>query len=362
MKISDLDTPSVIIDLDVMERNIRRMHDHLTKHHIAIRPHIKNHKIPAIAHMQLREGATGITCQKIGEAEVMANAGLTDILIAFNIVGQTKLERLGRLARQAKMSVIADSEYVVRGLSEMATSEGVDIGVLVEFDIAAQRSGVRTVEEAASLALLIDRAPGLTYRGLLSFRGYSPDRDYVRRTGEEYRRTVETLERHDIKTPVISSGGTVEAWTAWPDINPWGVNECRPGLYTFYDRVKVGAGVATLDDCALKVVATVISRPTPTMAVLDAGEKTLTESRYRFGSGEGCGSLVEYPEGLITSLFEEHGVVDVSKCSRQPTLGERVTIIPNYSSLVIDLADEAYGVRGDVVEVIWPVAARGMVK
>lgn len=362
MRITDLDTPSVIIDLDVMERNIDRMHAHLREHGINIRPHIKNHKIPAIAHLQMRKGASGITCQKLGEAEVMVNAGITDVLIAYNIVGDLKLERLSRLARQAKISVIADSEYIVNGLAKMATTTGVKLDVFVEYDIAAQRSGARTVEQAVGLARLIERTPGLAYKGLLSFRGYSPDPAYVRRTGDQYERVVTALKRDGIETSVISSGGTVEAWTAWPDICPWGVTECRPGLYTFYDRVKVAAGVATLEDCALKIVTTVVSRPTETMAVFDAGEKTLTEARYRFGGGEGCGLLVEYPNAIVTGLFEEHGIVDTSGCASQPRVGERVTIIPNYSSLVIDLADEVYGVRDELVETVWPVAARGKVK
>ena len=359
MRLLDLDTPVLFVNLDIMTKNIRDMHQHLRKHGIKCRPHVKTHKVPALAHHQLREGAIGITCQKISEAEVMVSAGITDVLISFNIVGVQKLESLVRLAKQARISVVADSEDVARGLSEAMDREKLRLRVLVECDIAQLRTGVRTPEQATKLAQFIEKSPSLEYGGLMQFKGGYPDIEFIKRTGEFFNSAVEMLVNSGIETRTVSSGGTVYAKTAWPDFAEHlsMVDECRPGAYIFYDRIKVAEGVTNLENCSARILATVISRPESDMAVLDAGSKTLG---IRRGYGEDLGSygyIVEYPDAMLNGLFEEHGVV--KNCPREVRIGEKVTIIPNYVMDNVNFHDVLYGVSGQHVEAIWPISARG---
>ena len=359
MKLHELDTPVLFVDLDIMMNNIREMHQHLRNHGIRCRPHVKTHKVPALAHLQLREGAIGITCQKISEAEVMVNAGIRDVLISYNIVGARKLERLVRLAKQAVISVVADSEVVARGLSEAVKREPVRLKVLVECDIAQLRTGVRTPEQAAKLIQFIVNAPGLEYEGLMQFKGGYPDIEFIKRTGEFFGTALDLIARSGIETKTVSSGGTVYAKTVWPEFAEQlsMVDECRPGAYIFYDRIKAAEGVTTLDCCCARILATVVSRPEPGVAVLDAGSKTLGVRR---GYGKDLGSyghVVEYPEAVLDSLFEEHGVV--KNCPREIRIGEKVTIIPNYVMDNVNFHDVLHGVREGEVEAIWPIAARG---
>lgn len=360
MELKELDTPALFVDLEIMMDNIRAMHEHLKKHGIKCRPHIKTHKVPAIAHIQMREGAIGITCQKIGEAEVMIAAGINDVLIAFNIVGKQKLERLVRLAKQAEISVVADSEEVIRGLSEAVQSENIHLKVLVECDIPQRRSGVRTPQRAAELAKIIEATPALEYEGLLAFKGGYPDVEYVKHTGEFFEEIINLLNKAGIQTKVVSSGGTVYAWTAWPKYAPSvsAANECRPGAYVFYDRMKVDEGVATFDKCAARILATIVSKPAKGRAILDAGAKTLGRIKGLLGHDLGSfGHIVEYPEAVLGYVFEEHGVVD--NCPNDISIGEKITIIPNDIMDNINFHDTLYGIRKGKVETIWPIAARG---
>ena len=193
MKLEELDTPALFVDIDIMMANIREMHANLKKHHIKCRPHIKTHKVPALAHIQIREGAEGITCQKLGEAEVMVNAGIDDIFIAYNIIGKQKLERLSRLAKQAKIAVVADSEFVDKNLSVAMKTGKNSLKVFVECDIAKLRSGVRTPVQAAQLAKKINDLPGIEYEGLMQFKGGYPDIEFVKQTGSFFEETVDLL-------------------------------------------------------------------------------------------------------------------------------------------------------------------------
>ncbi len=169
MLVQDLDTPCAVVDLDVMENNLRRAQAYLDRHGLNLRPHIKTHKIPEFAHLQIRLGAKGVNCQKLGEAEVMVEAGVTDVLLTYNIIGQAKLDRLVALAHRADMKVVADSAEVVEGLSAAMSRAGLTLPVLVECDTGAHRCGVTTPAEAAALAQTIDRAKGLAFRGLMTY-------------------------------------------------------------------------------------------------------------------------------------------------------------------------------------------------
>lgn len=349
MDIDSLETPIALVNLERLEANISRLQDYLDAHGIANRPHIKTHKIPAIAKMQMQRGAVGITCQKISEAEIMAEAGLSDIFLPYNIIGHQKLERLMRLAQRVTLSVTADSEIIVRGLSQVAQQAGLTLTVLVECDTGGQRCGVQSPSEAADLARCIARSPSLRFGGLMTY----PTPDSL----DDYVRAVRTLLRQDgIPIERVSGGGTACMWQAHTHAE---LTEHRAGMYVYGDRLTLRSGAVTLDTCALYVLTTVVSRPTPTRGILDAGSKCLSSDLFGL---EGYGYICEYPQAKIYALSEEHAHVDFSACDRKPEIGERVHVIPNHCCAVSNLFNEVVGVRGNRVEVIWPVAARGAVQ
>lgn len=343
---TSLDTPVVLIDLDKVEANINRLQRYLDKHGIANRPHIKTHKIPDIALMQLKAGAIGITCQKLGEAEIMANSGINDILITYNIMGEAKLKRLTELARRIKLSVTADSEYTVNGLSQACAAAGVQVGVLIEFESGKQRCGVQTPAEAAALARHITTMPGLRFEGLMTY-------PTTEQTGPFVKETIKLLAPYQISVPQVSGGGTPRMWEA----HRWsGVTEHRAGTYVYGDRKTVSLGAMTIDQVAMRVITTVVSRPTPDRGILDGGSKTFSSDVWDM---DGYGHILEYPEARIYDQSEEHGHVDFSKCKSRPQIGERVTVIPNHTCVVSNLFNQVVAVRGDKVERIWKVSARG---
>jgi D-serine deaminase-like pyridoxal phosphate-dependent protein len=349
MHITDLDTPVAVVDLDRMEANITRFQAYLTTHGIANRPHIKTHKIPAIAQMQLDAGAVGITCQKIGEAEVMADAGISDIFLPYNILGAAKLERLVALAQRTRLSVTADSAPVVHGLGAAMAAAGLELPVLVECDTGLGRCGVQTPEAAADLAHLIAGTPGLRFGGLMTYPTSAA-------TGPFMAKATRRIQAHDLTVERVSGGGTPNMWRAHEHPE---VTEHRAGMYIYGDRYTMHAGALTLEQCSFSVRTTVISRPTADRGVIDAGSKTLSSDLLGL---EGYGLIVEYPEARITSLSEEHGTVDFSACAQRPAIGEAVTVIPNHCCVVNNLFNEIVGVRNGDVEVIWPVAARGALR
>jgi D-serine deaminase-like pyridoxal phosphate-dependent protein len=349
MHIDEVDTPFVAIDLDVVENNIRVTQEYFDRHHLRNRPHIKTHKLPAIAHKQIAAGASGITCQKLGEAEVMAAAGTADIFIAYNLIGEAKLDRLMRLARQVTMSVAADSDYTVRGLSAAAAREAGELRVIVEMDTGGRRAGVQSPQEAIALARLIDDLPGLTFWGLMTY----PTRAETVPMLEE---TVDALKKLGLAPQVVSGGGSPCRFRVHE--TPV-ITEHRAGTYIYNDRSMVASGIATWDDCAMQVIATVVSRPTPDRAILDAGSKTLTNDPTREG---GYGYFPDYPQAVTHGQSEEHGHVDLSRCDRKPEIGERVRIIPNHACGTTNLHNEVVAHRRGRIEAIWPVAARGLLR
>jgi D-serine deaminase-like pyridoxal phosphate-dependent protein len=310
---------------------------------------MKTHKIPEIAHMQIAAGAVGITCQKLGEAEVMAQAGVRDIFLPYNLLGEAKLERLMRLARRVQISVTADSDVTVRGLAEAARRAGQTLPVLVEFDTGAGRCGVQTPDAAAGLARMIADSAGLQFGGLMAY----PTND---RTGDFVRATRELLTADGIPIERVSGGGTACMWHAHEHPE---VNEHRAGMYIFGDRNVLTLGAIKLEDCAFKVLTTVVSRPTADRGILDGGSKTFSSDLLGL---ENHGLILEYPAARFYGMSEEHGHVDFGPCERRPAIGERVTVIPNHCCPVVNLFNQLVGARGEQVEVVWPVAARGMLQ
>jgi D-serine deaminase-like pyridoxal phosphate-dependent protein len=351
-RVIDLDTPAVTVALDIVERNIARVHGHLARHGIGNRPHVKTHKIPALGRLQMQAGAVGITCQKLGEVEVFTDAGVADdVLLTFNVVGRAKIERLLALARRLKrLAVVLDNDVVAAGLAEGARATGTEVPFLIECDTGFGRNGVQSPEAALELARTALKPGGLRFEGLMTFPNREPD------TRLFLERALELFKRAGIPVPVVSGGGTPAIFTAQ---NIPMLTEHRAGTYIYNDRMVVASGTATWDDCAMRVRCTVVSRPTADRAVLDAGTKVFTSDLY---SVKGYGHLLEYPEAAVTSLSEEHGVVDLSACRGRPSIGEVVEVVPNHCCVVSNMVDEVYGVRDGRVEVTWPVAARGEVR
>ena len=295
MRVEDLETPVPVIDLDRVEHNLAKLQAYCDSHDLRLRPHIKAHKMRAFARRRVELGACGITCQKLGEAEVMVDAGLDDILISYPLIGPAKALRLAALAR-------------------------------------------RTGE-----------AEGLRFDGLMTYPSTAATAAFV---AEAKRRFDEA----GITISVVSGGGTPNAWQAHEVA---GLTEVRVGTYIYHDRATVGAGAASLDECALLLHATVVSRPTEDRAVIDAGTKSLTSDLVASSVGPGYGLILGYPDAVIERLNEEHGVVDLSRCDGKPALGERVRIVPNHVCVVSNLHDEVVMSRDGRVVDTWRVAARG---
>jgi D-serine deaminase-like pyridoxal phosphate-dependent protein len=350
MHLEELETPAAVVDLDILESNISRLQEYLGLHSIANRPHIKTHKIPEIAHLQLAAGAVGITCQKLSEAEVMAQAGIQDIFVPYNILGEAKLERLRRLHQRISLSVTADSSVVVRGLSEALRQESRLLPVLVEFDTGLGRCGVQTPAEASDLAELIQRSAGLHFAGLMTYPTNQNTQPFVLETRR-------LLRDKGLSIDQVSGGGTICMWEAHTHEV---ITEHRAGTYVYGDRKTVKYNALKLEQCSFRIHATVVSRPTKDRGVLDTGSKCLATDLV--GPEEGYGLIMEYPEAKLFSLSEEHGVVDFSNCAERPEIGDRVSVLTNHCCVANNLFDKVHGMRKGELVVEWPVLARGTVQ
>jgi len=364
MLISELETPAVLVDLDVMERNLARVAGYCRQHQLLLRPHTKTHKIPELAKRQLASGATGITVAKLGEAAVMLDAGINDMLIAYPIVGPTKTARVAQLAQEASITVSLDSEEVARGLSEATTREGTKIGVLIEMDVGFGRCGFGRETDVLALARKITDMSGLEFKGLMFFPGHfgvAPDERAAMRTevNEFLKRTLEVLSGAGLPASIVSGGSTP---TAYEGDLFYGVNEVRPGTYIFNDRNTVAVSACTLDDCALSVLVTVVSTSVSGHAVVDGGSKTFSYDRFQGGDGRGFGIVKEDPAAEIERFSEEHGHMNVQRSERRYRVGDRLSVIPNHVCTTVNMHDEIYGVRGERVEEVWRVEGRGKVR
>jgi D-serine deaminase-like pyridoxal phosphate-dependent protein len=350
MRISELETPVLTGDLDAIERNVSRMQAYCDEHGVALRPHIKTHKLPELARLQLDAGAVGITCQKLGEAEVMADAGVEDILLSFPLVGAVKAERLAALAERVKMTVVGDSAAVALGLAPVLARHGLEVDFLVECDTGLGRTGVQSADEAAELAELVDGLEGLRFAGLMTYPSLPETAPWLQAARD-------AVEARQLTVGRVSGGGTP---TAERTHELGVVDELRVGTYIYGDRACIANGSVSLEDCALRVVATVVSRPTRQRAIIDAGSKTLTSDLAVGATGHGL--LLEFPDAEVYALNEEHGYVDVSVCEPPPEIGDRVTIVPNHACTTANMHDEIVMHRGGEVVQTLPTAARGKVR
>ena len=344
-------TPAVTIDLDRVERNIARVQKACEAAGVANRPHIKTHKSPVIAKMQKEAGASGITCQKIGEAEIMAEAGLDDILISYNLLGEDKMGRLAKVMERATVTVAADNPTVVAGLPRAAELSGRTLNVVVECDTGRKRAGVETPAEAVALAKDIAARPGLSFAGFMLY----PPEDAMEVTQKFLDEATAGVRQAGLTPRIVSTGGT-------PNVANLGrikgTTEHRAGTYVFNDRMMLACGAATMDDLALHVVATIVSRAGPERGIVDAGSKTLTSDT---GGLDGHGLILEHPEARIAKFAEEHGFLDLARCNDRPKVGDVVRIVPNHVCVVVNMVDRLVATRGDEIVGEIPVAARGRI-
>jgi D-serine deaminase-like pyridoxal phosphate-dependent protein len=348
LDIASLETPVPVVDLGIAEANMTRMQAYADAHGLALRPHIKTHKLPGLARRQVELGAKGITCQKLGEAEVMADGGLDDIFISYPLIGEAKAERLAALAARVKMRVAVDSPAAL-ATAIRAARHGHTIGVVVEFDSGAKRTGVTSVDAALELARAIKAQPGLRFDGLMTYPTTAATAAFLAEA-------LPRLRAEGLEPAVLSGGGSPQA-AKTHELAP--VNELRVGTYIYNDRMMVAAGAATWEDCALTLHVTVISRPEPDRAIIDAGTKSFAADIMPAGLQEGYGHILEYPEARIDRLSEEHGMVDLSACARRPEVGERLRVVPNHVCPVSNLHDRVAVIRDGAFQGFVEVAARG---
>jgi D-serine deaminase-like pyridoxal phosphate-dependent protein len=361
----DLDTPSLLIDLDVVRRNVDEMAAVARGANVHLRPHTKTHKSPDIARMQADAGCRGITVAKLGEAEVMADAGFTDILIAYPIVGEAKLERLRALLDRVEVRVSLDAVEVAAGIGRVGRDRGTDVPVLIEVDTGLHRMGRAPGEPTLRLVREISDVPGVEVVGLLTHAGHaygSADGDELRKIAErealDLLETAEESARAGVPLREISVGSTP---TARIVAGVAGVTEIRPGTYVFNDVQQMRLGVADEARCAASVLVTVVSRPTDERFLVDGGTKAFSSDGRSDPPFPGRGVVRGRPELVLDFMNEEHGV-GLVRSGGGPAIGERLEVIPLHICSAVNLFDVAYGVRGGSVERTIAISGRGRIQ
>jgi D-serine deaminase-like pyridoxal phosphate-dependent protein len=357
--LQSLETPAVLVDLDRLEANIARMASYAASHSLALRPHIKTHKATTVAAAQLAHGAAGLTCATPAEAEVMG-AVSKDILLAYPAIG-AKLQRLMALPRELSLTVALDSMRAVDDLARAARAASRPVRVYIELDVGMHRVGVTAWDDAIALARHVRESAPLEYAGINFYPGHirselkSQD-GALAALGAAIREATAALDRAGLAPRVVSGGSTP---TVWRTHEIGGITEMRPGTYVYNDRGTAEIGACAPEDCALTVLATVVSTSVANQAVIDAGAKALGREPMRGVEGEGWGALLDRPEVLVTRMSEEHGILDLSGTTWRPQVGELVRVVPNHVCIVVHLNDVVYGVRGGRLEKSWRVDARG---
>jgi D-serine deaminase-like pyridoxal phosphate-dependent protein len=364
MNYRELSTPALTIDLDVLERNLDRMASYCRAHRLGLRPHTKTHKTPEVARMQVERGAAGLTVAKVGEAEVMASAGFEDILVAYPIYGCEKLRKLVTVAKARRLLVSLDAEATAAELSRAASEQGATVGVLVEFDSGLRRCGLEPGPACVELAQKVAKMPGLKFRGLMTYYGNiwgteEERREEAGRVAQEVERALRAFAEARMPVETVSGGSTPSAQLSH---HIPGLTEIRPGTYVYNDLNTFYQGACGLEECAARVVTTVVSTAVAGRAMIDAGSKTLSSDLLGSGPKTGHGYVVEAPDARLFKLHEEHGHLDITGSSHRFHVGEVLTVIPNHVCACVNMHDEALLVRGEEILGSWRVAARGKVR
>jgi len=362
MRVEEIETPALVVDLAVMESNLRRVADYTARHGLRLRPHTKTHKSPRIARRQLELGAAGLTVAKVGEAEVMMDAAPSDLLVAYPVIGRGKLERLMAVAGRTKVTVSLDSLYAAEQLSAAAAAAGVTVGVLAETDVGLGRVGVSPGQELLDLARGMQRLPGITFEGIAFYPGHIKDNGAgglasLASLGVLIESILGDFRREGLPVRVVSGGSTPSLYHSH---ELRGLNEIRPGTYVYNDWNTVASGACTPEECAAVLLVTVVSTARPGQIIVDGGSKTFSSDRLTGSGAESTfGHVIEASEARFHKMNEEHGYVDVTRCGRKFAIGERLRIVPNHICVAVNLHERMYGIRNGEVEEVWEVAARG---
>jgi D-serine deaminase-like pyridoxal phosphate-dependent protein len=364
MNYRELSTPALTIDMNVVEQNLDRMMALCRRQGVGLRPHTKTHKAPEVARMQLDRGAVGLTVAKVGEAEVMAAAGLDDILVAFPIFGGEKLWRLAQLARWRRMLISLDNEATAVACSRAMSEQGAILGVLVEFDAGYHRCGLAPGHDVVGLAKKIQQLPGLEFRGLMTFFGniWGSEEERAKeaeQVAKRVERALAAFREAGVPVEIVSGGSTPSAQFAG---RIPGLTEIRPGTYVYNDLNTFHQGACKLEDCAARVVVTVVSTAVPGRAIIDAGSKTFSSDPLGSGHKSGFGYVVEAPDAPLVKFNEEHGHLDITHSKKHFRVGEVLTVIPNHVCTCVNMHDEVFLRRGDEVVGSMAVAARGKIR
>ena len=354
----DLDTPAFIVNLDLMEKNIHKMASYFRDKPTRLRPHVKHHKTPAIAHQQIDAGAIGICCQKLGEAEVMVDAGIKNVLVTYEVIGKVKLSRLMSLCRRATVMVIVDDPDNVQDLSEAAQAFGVRVGVLIDVDSGQNRCGVLPGESALRLAHFVARSSALEFKGIHGYEGHLQSiQDFEERASkamEAMEKVVETanaIRTDGIPVDIVSAGGTgtYNITGAFP-----GITEVQAGSYVLMDAAY--RRILEDFDVAGTVLATVMSRPTVDRAVLDCGMKAISTDQWP-------PQVIGLPGVDVGVPSDEHLTLTLTDSdSRQLRIGDKVELIAGHNDTTVNLHSYLFGVRGVTLENVWEVGARGRIR
>ncbi len=350
-----IETPALLIDLDAMEANIAQMASYFHERPCKLRPHAKTHKTPLIAHKQLAAGsAVGITVAKLGEAEVMIKGGIQDVLLANQVVEPAKLARLAGLSRHATLTLAVDDLSNAAMLDQIAAAYGTIVGVLIEVNVGLNRCGVPWGEPALDLARQVLELNHLNFRGLMGYEGHvvllRDPQDRVRLAHEAMEKLLSTrdlLVRNGIDVEIVSAGGT-GTYNITGDLP--GIDEVQAGSYVFmddrYQQTSIGFAQS------LYLYSTVISRPSSEMAILDAGLKSIT-------SDWGSPVVKDRPDWKVEALHEEHALVRIPGGDRTLRPGDKIELVPSHGCTTINLHDWYYALRGNRIEAVWDIAARG---
>ena len=361
MHVSEVDTPALIIEMGALERNIRRMQENVEGKKVYLRPHSKTHKSTVIANMQVASGAVGVCCQKVSEAEIMANGGVRDIFISNEVVGGGKIKRVAALARRAKISVCVDELSGVQELAGAADALGSKVHVLVELNVGANRCGVETPEDLVRLAKAISGFSSLRFAGIQAYQGaaqhlrtYDERQAAIGAASKKVSQAIESLRREGIGCEVVAGAGT---GTFQFEIESGVYNELQVGSYVFMDadyglnRDREGKPVSDFEN-ALFILTTVMSSPVPERAIVDAGLKALSVD-------SGMPRVVGHDRASFVRAADEHGRIEIAEGGRPFKVGEKIRLIPGHCDPTVNLHDWFVCVRDSQVEGLWPVSARG---
>jgi D-serine deaminase-like pyridoxal phosphate-dependent protein len=357
--LAEVDTPALLLDLDAFEANLERLNDALAGRGVRVRAHAKTHKCAEIGKRQMAAGAVGVCCQKVSEAEAMVEGGIGDVLVSNEVIGAPKIERLAELARRARIGVCVDDASNVRDLAAAARRAGATLEVYVEIEVGMRRCGVAPGEPALALARAIAAAEGLRFAGLQAYHGRAQHlrsiterRAAIERSAEAARATRALITGAGLACPIVTGAGS---GTFMFEVESGAWDEIQPGSYVFMDadyaRNEWAAPLPRFEH-ALFVLSTVMSRPGPSLAVVDAGLKASSVD-------SGMPGVWQRPGLTYTHASDEHGWVEVAPGATAPTLGEKLLLVPGHCDPTVNLYDWYVCVRGSRVEALWPIGARG---